>query len=371
MENDFSKNLCWVSYIHPYTFVIPDDEKPWEVPLKEINSVSYNVGNLMRIVCKIKTDNNELDALVCYDGAIAIARNGKYYKKEEAVKFFNSLFSKLIFSGFYVEGIDSRDVVSGILHNRWGIYVTEFGSSAPSQLHSKIRAGMVNNIDSIYLSGPRVLKINLLNQMIENGNSILKKIPNLTPKFLNNGITEIRYRNWDLVLSNLWIISEQLIDYLWHNDFLSNYNNHPKDEINGRKKSLKDDSRTWSMAVKQEILFQNKVISEIVLSRLYNSRKARNKLVHEGKDVQRQIAFELFKAVQELLRNITGDETLLAKEIFLEDKVFLNSNKNGDEKFDDSIYEDWRNLPDENIVENILGEYVTKRLKLSNPSEQK
>lgn len=370
--DDFSKNQCWIAYLHPYTFIIPDDEKPWEVELEQINNISYNHSNLIRIVCKIKTEENELDALICYDGAIAIARNGKFHKKEEAINFFNKLFSKLLFDGFYDEGVDSRDIVSGRIHEGWGIDNTEFGGSASSQSHSKVRTRTASNMDTIFLASPRVLKVSSLNESINKGNKIFAKIPNLTPKFLIKGITEIQYQNWDLVLSNLWITSEQIIDYLWYHSFLPNQDYHPNHEIDGRKKSLKDDNRTWSMAIKQEMLFQNKIITEDILTNLFNARKVRNKIVHEGKTVDRNVALGLFDAIKELIQIVVNQKNIVDNKIFSRNEVFIKKHKNQEEiKFDNSLYDDWKKIPSENIIETLVGEHVTKRLKISNQSEKK
>ncbi|CAD0004789.1 hypothetical protein [Flavobacterium chungangense] len=349
----FMKNYCWIAYLHPYTFVTPDDEQPWEVELDEINKSTYNHGRLIQIVSKIKTENNELDALVCYDGAIAIARNGKFHKKEEAVNFFNKLFAKLIFNGFYVEGVNSRDVVSGVIYEEWGIFNTEFGGSASSQSHSKVRTKMAGSLDTINLSSPRHLMISELRAGIEKGSKIFDEIPNLTPKFLNMGITEIRYGNWDLVLSNLWITSEQMIDYLWHNRFLKNQSFHPEHEIDGRKKSFKEDNRTWSMAIKQELLYQNSIITESILINLFNARKVRNKLVHEGRAVDKKVALGLFTAVKELIQIVIGPEDIMNNKIFSENTAASGKyeKKSDAIKFDESLYTDWQKIIDEQVNE--------------------
>lgn len=32
--SDNENNPCWVAFLHPFTFVRPDDEKPWKVKLE-------------------------------------------------------------------------------------------------------------------------------------------------------------------------------------------------------------------------------------------------------------------------------------------------------------------------------------------------
>lgn len=356
----FHSNPCWIAFIHPYVFVVPNNEKPWEVKLEDINQVSYNHGNLIRVVSKFKTIPGDMDGLVCYDGALALPKHGSFLKKENAINYFNRLFLKLNLNGFYVEYVDHRDVVAGQLHEKWGVTNFEYGNSAPSQLHSKIRSRVTSNFDTIMLSNPRILKVAELETILETGEQILARIPNLSAKFLNIGITEIRYNNWDLVLSNLWISAEQLIDHLWHEHFLKSTANHPAKEITGRKPSLKDDARTWSIAVKQEMLFQMGYISEEILSHLSAARKTRNKLVHEGKGVEKDTALGLFNAVKELLKLVASP---LEIKLAGDNNDFSKINRNISIEAVD-LFEDWRKLPDKEIVETILGAEVTKNVKL-------
>ncbi len=358
-RRDWYKNTCWVAFLHPFTFVVPDDEKPWKVKLEDINNVSYSSGNLTRIVSRFKINEIDLDGVICYDGAIAIPRKGKLSQKEDAVNFFNKLFTQLLFCDFKVEGVDLRDIVTGKLYDNYAITTYDFGNSANSHLHTKIRHNYVNNIDSIYLDSPRIIKVGKLLKIINDGEEIIKKIPNLSPKFLMKGITEIRYKNWDLVLSNLWITAEQIIDFLWHNVFLKTQKFHPNKNIDGRITSLKDDTRTWSTAIKQEILFQNKIITDEIFNELFNARKIRNKLVHEGKSVDRTVAVGLFSAVTELLKIATLNKTILSK-FEIDEKFFSDERK----ILDNSFFEEWRNLPENNFTEARFGPEILKKVKI-------
>jgi hypothetical protein len=351
------KNPCWVAFLHPFTFVVPDDEKPWEVKLEDINNVSYSSGNLVRIVTKIEIPNCDLPALICYDGAIAIPINENFPTKESALNYFGEFFAKLLFSGFNIEGIDHKDIVIGNLNEKWSIWPTDLGESSISQTHSKIRMLVASNMDTIQLANPRIIKVSELKEKLKYGNSILDKIPNLTPKFLLRGITEFRYRNWDLVLSNLWITVEQLIDYLWHFHFLSNNSYHPVEEIPNRKKSMKDDSRTWSASVKQEILFQSKILNEEILYNLNEARKTRNKLVHEGKAVSKETASSILYTTINLIQIVCHD-------VHLDFLVKRNYNiGNVSDKKIHSDFNDWKELPDSKIIESVFGDEITQKVK--------
>ena len=61
-----------------------------------------------------------------------------------------------------------------------------------------------------------------------------------------------------------------------------------------------------SLAELQEILYQTGIISKEIYSNLYSVRKARNKLVHEGKMVSEEDATDLYNATNKLLQIATG-----------------------------------------------------------------
>ena len=315
MDKDLEKkvfhNLCWTVYLHPYTFVVPDNEEPWEVNLKDINNISYNNGNLVKIVSSFKIPNCETVGFICYDGAISIPRLKPFMSIENAEIFFNTFLAKLLLKDFYVEGIDVRDIVNAQLLENWAIWNSGFGSSLNSQLHTKVRMKLTSNMETIHLANPRILRVSEINSMLVEGEKVFNKIPNLTPKFLTNGITEIHYKNWDLALSNLWITAEQIIDHLWHTKFIADINYHPTKNISGRKDSFKEDNRTWSTSVKQEMLYQSKIINADIFESLFDARKARNKLVHEGKSVNESVAIRLFGSIKGLIELATNESNLL------------------------------------------------------------
>lgn len=308
MEADkFKKHLqdtAWVAYLSPFRLIVPDGEEPLKVDLKDINSNTYDHGQLCRIVSKYTIESFSYDLLICYDGALAIPKTDRFQEKEQAVDFFNNFFCKILIGGIFCEAIDRRDVVSGRLFERRAIWPVDFGKSASTHLHSKLRMRVAGSIDSIILSNPKFIRVKDLHASLELGSRILSQIDNLTPKFLIRGITEISYKNWDLVLSNLWITVEQLIDCIWFNVFLKDDIFHTNISVDGRKSSFREDNRTWSNSVKQEILYQSKLIDEEIISKLSPARRARNKLVHEGKGVSQKVAIDLFHAVQLLISRI-------------------------------------------------------------------
>lgn len=298
MEKGARKELGWVTYINPFRIVVPDHEEPLKVDLKEINSNTYNHGKLCQIVTSVALDElSGYKMLVCYDGALVIPKIGKYRNKEEAVNLFNRIISCLILSGIFCEAIDQRDIVWGNLLDKVQIWPVDLGNSASSVFHGKLRMRIASNLDTIILSSPRSIKVEEFLSALSDGESILGEISNLTPSFFARGITEITYKNWSLALSSLWITVEQLTDHLWEKQFLKNAAKQPDNEISGRLKAMRQDNRTWSSSVKQELLYQSGVIDGYVFERLYPARQARNRLVHDGKDVDEDTVKGLFSAL--------------------------------------------------------------------------
>jgi len=182
-SEDECNNPCWIAYMHPYTFIVPDDEKPWKLEIEEINHVSYNYSKLLRIVSKIKYDTSGFDGLVCYDGTLALPMRGRFLEKENAVEYFNQIFLKFNLNGFFVGYVDHKDVLHGRLQDKWSIYTYEMGRTATTQLHSKNRWGTGSDSDSIHLDIPRILKVSEFHNILSEGEKDLAMIPTSLQNF--------------------------------------------------------------------------------------------------------------------------------------------------------------------------------------------
>lgn len=312
------KNDAWVTYISPFKLIVPDGEKALEVSLDEINSGTYDHGKLCQIVGMLPIlDLSDYKMVICYDGALAIPMIEKFNKLENAVEFFNKILCQLLLGGVFCEAVDKRDIVWGALHEKRFLWPVNLGNSASSHQHSKLRMRVADNIDTIILSKPSYITYSDFIKSISAGKLVLEKITNLTPTYLIRGATEIKYKNWALALSSLWITIEQLTEYLWQEIFIHNSTLHPRPVIPNRIKALKEDHRTWSSSVKQEILYQTNIISQDLFQKLYPVRQARNGLVHTGKNIEQNIAIASYESVIELIMLCSGNTKLPMKDISL------------------------------------------------------
>ena len=307
----FIRNRCWVGYLSPFTVVVPRNEEPFAADLEEINDNTYDYGKLSGIVHSMPLGHDgELRMLICRDGGIAIPIVPSYATKEDVVDFFNKLFCSLLIGGHLCEAVDTRDIVGGGLLETHSIWPVDVGQSASSSLHFKLRTKKASNIESIILLKPRHIHLEDFVSRVQLGQKVLTKVTNLTPTFLIRGITELSWRNWSAALSNLWITAEQLTDFIWHNLFIGS-SAFSIQSLPSRTKSMHEDNRTWSIAVKQELLFSAGFITESEYAMLYPARQARNKLVHEGKRVEESVVMDLVAVVSALMSKASDQSNLL------------------------------------------------------------
>jgi hypothetical protein len=306
-RKDFEANPAWVTYLNPFRFVVPDDEEPWEVTLDEINWNTYDHGRLCRIIDRLPTPlGPDWPMLLCYDGALAVPLTARFTKKEDTVEYFNIILCNLFLGGLLCLAIDARDVVWGQLHKKRFLWPVNMGQSVSSQLHAELRMRL-GGAQTIRLASPQTVPLSVFRAALAKGAQVTGSVSSLTPKFLLLGITELRNRNWSSALSSLWIVIEQLTDHLWNESFLNNPQYHPTTGMAKRKSGFKD-HRTWSTSVKQEVLYQNNIMSEEVLALVFPARQARNDLVHKAKDVAPKSAISACEGAIRLLQQCSSTQ---------------------------------------------------------------
>ncbi len=104
-------------------------------------------------------------------------------------------------------------------------------------------------------------------------------------------------------------------------------------------------------------MYQKDLIDEDILNRLSKARKIRNKLVHQGINVDEQTAKDILEVAIRLIK-------IIAVKSNLEDLNFDNNKiYNGISNDFQPNFKAWKNLPDSNFVENVFGNDITKKVK--------
>ena len=297
------RDCVYVTYIYPLLFVVNDNEEI-DFSIDEINNLSYDHSLLHRIVGTISNifNNRNIEYLICGDAAIGI-KFADQIPKDEVILYFNDLLCKIFLGGLRVEAITNKDIVVGDIYLSKSIWPVGFGESWNSHIHAELRMKLVGVTDAILLYQPqnRTINIREIEKKLEEGNRIVNAIPNLSTFHLLNGITEFGYRNWSSSLTYLWIVVEEITDFLWTKNIV--------DKVEGvnakrRKETLKD-TRTYPMAVKQEMLFQIGILDKDIYDSIFLIRQARNKLIHDGTMITEDTAKLLYDSIMKLLEEVT------------------------------------------------------------------
>ena len=304
--NSEDNTSLYVTYIYPIRFIVKEGETI-DFPLEEINSLSYDHSLLCRIIGEIKNEYQgcSLSFYLCGDGAIGIKTNE--IDRYQLVVNINDLFCKLYLGGLPVDAINSKDIATGCIRNNSLIWPVNFGESLNSHLHAHLRMKTTGVVDAAYLLNPteRSYTLNDIMEMKSKGEKITNTIKTLSTYHLLNGITEYRYHNWSSALTFLWIVVEEVIDYLWDKCIISNLE---ESQIYNKRKNMLEDHRTYTTSVKQEFLLQTHFIYSEIYNKLFEVRQARNKLIHEGKMITKETAEKALEVVHELLVTISGHQ---------------------------------------------------------------
>ena len=293
------QDIVYVTYIYPIQFVVHENEKI-DFSIEEINNLAYDHSLLHRIVGTItnRFDGRDIEYLVCGDGALGIKAEGTI-AEDDMIVHYNDLLCKLFLGGMNVEAITNKDIATGNIYESKSIWPVNFGESWNSHIHAELRMRVVGVTDAIVLYQPekRMTTIEKMKEMYNKGSVIVGAIPNLSTFHLMNGITEFRHRNWSSALTFLWIIVEEITDYLWVQNIVDKVSG----ENSKKRKEMLKDTRTYTISVKQEILLQIGVLNEKIYNNIFEIRQARNKLVHEGKMISKSKATILYETIKELL----------------------------------------------------------------------
>lgn len=289
-----SYNPAWMAYLLPYSVVHRDAASGLNITLDQINTNSYNGNQLSEVVATLPLDNSSgIPALISYDGAIAIPQCEAFPSKADGINKLNEVLCSLLLGGVHVEVVHADTLAIGSLQD--GIRLFAYTPSLHTQLRLKC-AAITERLSP--LMHPRVLMAMEIQEAYSQGQKVMKAIDNFSPFFLLNGYTAMVYRNNSDALNNLWIVVEQLTDYLWSERYLKNQAAFPQRITKCHEHLKKQLKNIWA---KQQLLRLSKIISKECHKALSQARDKRNDLVHEGIVPDFKTIEELWKALPHLL----------------------------------------------------------------------
>lgn len=300
-----SYNPAWMLHIHPYTVVYRDVSSGLNVTIDQVNENSYDGESLANVVAALDIGNSSgLPALFSYDGTIAIPQCDDYPAKSDGVSKLNEILCCLLLGGVHVEVLHSENLVVGCLCDNRRL------STYSPTLHTRLRFGMAALSERLMpLMHPRVLMVSDIKLAYSQGRQVVRSINSLSPIFLISGYTAMVCRNNSDALNNLWIVVEQLTEFLWVNQYTVNKGSFPARVIKCHakaKKSIESD-QAWA---KQRQLRLAKIISKDCHKALSKARSKRNALAHQGIVPDWQVIASLWLALPELIEVASGIRSL-------------------------------------------------------------
>lgn len=300
-----SYNPAWIVHLRPYSAIISENGNQISFSLDQINENSYEGKQLSKVVGTLPLKINKgLDALVSYDGAIAIPQCNAFSTRSEGITKLNEILCSLLLGGIHTEVLHAHELVIGSLHEKTNLF-----AYTPC-IHTQLRLNWASITERLEpLICPRVLSVGNLQKAFSEGQAIIKSLPRFTPFFLLNGYTSLINQNNNDALNNLWIIVEQLTEILWLNIYTKQKNKYPE-RVQKCHSHLK-----WFIAknhifAKHKLLRLSKIITRETYQILDLARDARNDLAHRGCQADRKVIIKLWDILPQLFEIATSHETL-------------------------------------------------------------
>lgn len=300
-----SYNPAWMVHLKPYSAIVSDRQQQFEFSLDQINNNSYGGMQLSKVIGILSLERDDsLDALISYDGAIAIPQNEKYLTPIDGITKLNEILCCLLLGGMHTEVLHYHELIVGTLYEKQYLF-----SYQPS-LHNQLRCNWASIAERyVPLMHPRVLYLKDLQKAFNEGREIIKSLPTFTPFFLLNGCTSLINQNNNDALNNLWIVVEQLTAVLWDNQYSQNMAKYSsKVKVKHQKLQKKIDDNIIS--AKHELLKLSEIITNGIHQKLNRIRKARNDLAHRGLQPNKSMVVELWEILSVLLETATYSEKI-------------------------------------------------------------
>ena len=144
----------------------------------------------------------------------------------------------------------------------------------------------------------RSMEVRAFTNAFEVGKQIYGKFTDVSFDLFLSALSAFASHDWRRALIFSWVVTEQLLQDLWDRYILS--------ATSGKRRDRLSEDRTYSIAVRIEILLWVDKIPEKSYQDLNEIRVARNNMVHEGKNIARETALLSLGTVQDLLVILAG-----------------------------------------------------------------
>lgn len=282
-----SYDPAWITFLFEPLLIISKDKDDFVVTSDEVNTNLYDTRILSKFVAKLKdyNENSQLDILVTFDGSIMLPVDENYNTPEKAVNKFNEIIGALFLGGFLVKPIDLTKLHQGCIIENGGSNFSYIPS--PNNDFRNKSASITERIKAHY---PNHVQVEEFTEAYNFGMSIINKV-NFSPIFLALGYHYLNQGKIAESLSNLWIVIEQLTDFLYQS----------KIDTSIAKVLNRALPKNINIKTKHDVLHETKIISENIFQVLLKNRSDRNNLLHKGTLPNRENVIKLWIILLDLL----------------------------------------------------------------------
>lgn len=313
-------------YLNPITFFNEkykngdfQDRGFWEQEQKTWGRIVHDFPH--RSICKVIRDGNKIDlesnskVYISIDGLIATELPDCAVTEEEALIILSSHLTTFLttinLGGLYFSPISEKNIAHIELKDG---AISQISGGGDSYSAISMERAFHRYVIPYHLGKPPLIEFNWVGMRIKNSGDVKAcfELGKRISERLNFQYTEITlsleaYKNytvhkWNNTLLLGWAFLEILIDRIWKKFVLEEVKSTEKN----RKTRLKD-NRTYSAAVKTELLYANGIIILETYNNLNTLRQIRNSLIHSGHAVietEVNVIFELIKTLINIITDI-------------------------------------------------------------------
>ncbi|MCA8970985.1 MAG: hypothetical protein KDC95_14425 [Planctomycetes bacterium] len=305
----------------PFRLVLRDGDK-WDPSLEAINDRTYDYVKLCRLSLSLNIGIEPFGLGVCFDGTFFLPALPQYRERPRAVEEFNAALSRIVLGGVYCEAVSPADVgASTMSHAGYTMFSCAKGASA--RFHAAARMQSIAALDVMRLYKPETIRASELASAYNKGKRVLDKLPSFPSEIVLYASSHFVRHQWSECLIHAWTLSERLIEIAWAMRVV------PPNVDRARRDFLQD-QRAWTSATKLEVLLQIRALPEQLVMSLNVVRKARNRLVHDGKSPDYSNASMAIRSMFELLSMVASD---FVSDVDFEDTVELVTKRSRPELF--------------------------------------
>lgn len=290
-----------MAFVNPFSVILREGED-WKPALEEINTSSYDYVRLNRSSTAIDIGIRPLSMICGFDGSLLLPYTKEFADMNKAVNKFNETLGYLLLGGVYVEAISPKNLSFGYINEYGYSKILKPGKGQISSFHFVIRSRCGNPFENISLMDPHIIRDIDLISAYKAGQKIFQKLINISPSVLIQSASYYVSKQYTESLIFSWTTIEKIVNLIWDKEVVA------KDEGNiSARKTLLKDFRTWTSAVKMDVLFQLHLIPTELYSSLSLTRKTRNNFMHNQNAIKSQHAEVALKSLMQLISLVDSD----------------------------------------------------------------